>query len=159
MKIKSTVKFPFTKIQVLLVCFFACMFVFASFNKKDILKIRDWKKGSKKEKNQQPRHYSELPIGLLLPVDPLNINSSLAAKSEAQDSRHPDQGFMSAENDNPADDSSGFLEKIRITVIIFQLLKEKVRLGFFLIGKKTVYQTTSLPLTCLKRIIKVQRYF
>ncbi|WP_394660158.1 toxin TcdB middle/N-terminal domain-containing protein [uncultured Chryseobacterium sp.] len=131
MKIKSTVKFPFTKIQVLLVCFFACMFVFASFNKKDILKIRDWKKGSKKEKNQQPRHYSELPIGLLLPVDPLNINSSLAAKSEAQDSRHPDQGFMSAENDNPADDSSGFLEKNTDNSNYFSAVEREGTIGVF----------------------------
>src|SRR5262245_15535965 len=49
MKIKS-IKLPFTKKSVLLMCFFACMLVFASFTKKDKQRIREWKQNWKKEK-------------------------------------------------------------------------------------------------------------
>jgi len=37
-------RLPLTKKSVLLVCFFACMFVFASFTKEDRYKVREWKK-------------------------------------------------------------------------------------------------------------------
>lgn len=50
MKIKS-IKLPFTKKSVLFVCFFACMFVFASFTRKDKDRIREWKKSWKKDKD------------------------------------------------------------------------------------------------------------
>lgn len=50
MKIKS-IKLPFTKKSVLFVCFLSCMFVFASFTKRDKQRIRDWKKSWKKEKS------------------------------------------------------------------------------------------------------------
>lgn len=43
MKIKD-IRFPFTKKSCLLVCFFACMFVFASFTRQDKLKVREFKK-------------------------------------------------------------------------------------------------------------------
>lgn len=43
MKIKS-LKLPFTKKSALLVCFFATMFLFASFTKEDRYKVREWKK-------------------------------------------------------------------------------------------------------------------
>jgi RHS repeat-associated protein len=43
MKIKSFI-LPFTKKSALLVCFFAVMFVFASFTKEDRYKVREWKK-------------------------------------------------------------------------------------------------------------------
>lgn len=42
MKIKPF-KLPFTKKSALIVCFFACMFVFASFTKQDRYKVRAWK--------------------------------------------------------------------------------------------------------------------
>ncbi|MBW7674128.1 RHS repeat-associated core domain-containing protein [Chryseobacterium chendengshani] len=47
MKIKS-LKLPFTKKSALLVCFFAAMFVFASFTKEDRYKVREWKKSLNK---------------------------------------------------------------------------------------------------------------
>lgn len=43
MKINS-IKFPLTKKSFLLLCFFACMFVFASFTRKDREKVREFKK-------------------------------------------------------------------------------------------------------------------
>jgi len=43
MKLNSH-KLPFTKKSCLLVCFFICMFVFASFTKEDRLKVREFKK-------------------------------------------------------------------------------------------------------------------
>jgi RHS repeat-associated protein len=43
MKIRS-LQLPFTKKSVLLVCFFATMFVFASFTKEDRYKVREWRK-------------------------------------------------------------------------------------------------------------------
>ena len=42
-------KLPITKKSVLLMCFFACMFVFASFTKEDRLKVREWKNKWNKE--------------------------------------------------------------------------------------------------------------
>lgn len=43
MKIKS-LKLPFARKSILLVCFFSVMFIFASFTKEDRYKIREWKK-------------------------------------------------------------------------------------------------------------------
>jgi len=43
MKIKIK-KLPFTKKSIALMCFFACMFVFASFTKEDRQKVREWKR-------------------------------------------------------------------------------------------------------------------
>lgn len=43
MKIKS-LQLPFTKKSALIVCFFATLFVFASFTKEDRYKVREWKK-------------------------------------------------------------------------------------------------------------------
>ncbi|WP_312346246.1 SpvB/TcaC N-terminal domain-containing protein [Chryseobacterium binzhouense] len=61
MKIKLP-KLPFTKKSALLVYFFASMFVFASFTKEDILRIRKWKIDWKKEKNQNTNNLFDHPI-------------------------------------------------------------------------------------------------
>lgn len=57
MKIKL-IKLPFTKKSVLFVCFFACMFVFASFTRKDKDRITQWKKSWKKEKGNKTESLS-----------------------------------------------------------------------------------------------------
>jgi len=59
MKIKS-IKLPFTKKSVLFVSFFACMFVIASFTKRDIQRIREWKQNWK-ENGIKLDDFSNLP--------------------------------------------------------------------------------------------------
>ena len=65
MKIKS-LQLPFTKKSALLVCFFAIMFVFASFTKEDRYKVREWKQElmsrlrDKKDINQPTTHSDKI---------------------------------------------------------------------------------------------------
>ncbi len=81
MKIKSP-KLPFTKKSALLVCFFACIFIFASFTKEDILRIRKWKTDWKKEKNQKTDdlldHLTDFPLLKSLS----NFNPASVSKTE-----------------------------------------------------------------------------
>ncbi|MCT2406419.1 hypothetical protein NZD88_02475 [Chryseobacterium antibioticum] len=65
MKIRS-LKLPFRKKSALLVCFFATMFVFASFTKEDRYKVREWRKHlmsrltDKKDIDQPTTHSDEI---------------------------------------------------------------------------------------------------
>ncbi|MBB6371141.1 T6SS effector amidase Tae4 family protein [Chryseobacterium shigense] len=105
MKIKS-IKLPFTKKSALLVCFFACMFIFASFTKKDILKIRKWKTSWNKEKNQKSDNYLDQPMYFPLLNGLSNGNSALVTNPTINDGLNlnpelvTDKNFNLKENDD-----------------------------------------------------------
>ena len=105
MKIKS-IKLPFTKKSALLACFFACMFIFASFKKEDILRIRKWKTDWKKEKNQKTDDFFNQPTDFPLLKGLSNFNAAPVSKAEINKDLNlnpnsiSDRSFILKEKDN-----------------------------------------------------------
>ena len=105
MKIKSP-KLPFTKKSALLACFFACMFIFASFKKEDILRIRKWKTDWKKEKNQKTDDFFNQPTDFPLLKGLSNFNAAPVSKAEINKDLNlnpnsiSDENFILKEKDN-----------------------------------------------------------
>ncbi|WBV60211.1 hypothetical protein PFY12_14380 [Chryseobacterium camelliae] len=148
MKIKS-IKLPFTKKSVLFVCFFACMFVFASFTRKDKERIREWKKSWKKEKgaemeslanqttdfsllNQLSYAYPALKTSPSRTGEDLNLNSDHSAES----SLSPEINIPVEEITETIDNSNYFpaIEKEGIIGVFSETEQDRASDNFFTIN-------------------------
>ncbi|MFY1048491.1 SpvB/TcaC N-terminal domain-containing protein, partial [Chryseobacterium sp. GP-SGM7] len=97
MKIKS-IKLPFTKKSALLACFFACMFVFASFTREDILNIRKWKTNWKNEKYPKQDNLLVQSTDFPLLKGLSNFNPASVSEAEINKDLHLNPGSISDGN-------------------------------------------------------------
>lgn len=104
MRIKS-IKLSFPKKSVLLLCFFACMFIFASFTKEDILKIRKWKTNWNKDKNSKSDNQLQKQTDFSILSGLSNTNSLLEKKSIINDGLQVNPEFITPGNFNANDNN------------------------------------------------------
>lgn len=161
MKIKSP-KLPFTKKSALLACFFACMFIFASFKKEDILRIRKWKTDWKKEKNQKTDDFFNQPTDFPLLKGLSNFNAAPVSKAEINKDLNlnpnsiSDRSFILKEKDNnianvdiATENSRSFsaIEKEGTIGIFSDQDEDRAKDNFFTVNLPTLNENSRVFLT------------